>query len=604
MEYLGRYKVVRRVGQGGFGEVFEAFDPALRRRVALKTCRSRDREVLQRFEQEAALAAALHHRNLTATYDFSLETNPAYLVQEFLEGEDLNQKIARREDLSFAIRLSYLIQLARGLGHAHSKRVLHRDVKPANVRVLPEGVIKLMDFGIAKSFDDLAPLTLAGETMGTAAYLSPEQIRGQGLDPRSDIYSFGITAYELLSYQRAFPGENSDEVLRSVLETRPRALQDLLPECPKTMVRLVDRCCSADPDARFSTFEQVLDQFDHILGEDSSGRRTADPERTIVSVQPKRPGNLIEPKLVTTPPISSKPDRRLGSERRTVAATRGQSGPPRTRGRASATPSPMPAGPGGILRLVAALVLMALLGAAAAAWFFGRSPARLSARNPLDAASPASTLPTELPGEVLVASSINERVDTSSDTELASADLPPFEPMDTAAATAATLELAPAWNPRLTARVAGRSVVLDRTRTVTIPSGVPSTVIFNLTDDPATSWDESQTERTSVTLAPGERKTLATALRQPGTLTIRAALGTPQFHVRIDGKPAGWAPISEHVLAPGPHRVSISTSPLVNQGAPVVHTVAVDSGVEKIMTVDIGSTSTPRVVSKPWITAP
>src|SRR5215470_4791696 len=194
---FGKYEVVRQLASGGFGSVFEARDPVIERAVAIKTCHVQDEEVRARFLQEARLAGNLHHRNLTTIYDIGAEGDVLYLVCEFLPGEDLDAFIGRR-DQPLIEKVEILIGVAYGLAHAHDQGVIHRDIKPSNIRILPDRTVKIMDFGIAKSMYAERTLTRTGLTLGTTAYLAPEQVRGEPVDRRTDIFSFGVLAYELL----------------------------------------------------------------------------------------------------------------------------------------------------------------------------------------------------------------------------------------------------------------------------------------------------------------------------------------------------------------------------------------------------------------------
>ena len=258
MRQIGKYQVRERIGIGGFGEVFKGFDPYIKRPVAIKTCTSNSDEIRSRFFQEAEIAGNLHHRNITTVYDFGVEGDLPYLIQEYLEGEDLDAKIKRRDFLPLAEKLLYLIQVARGLAHAHDEGVMHRDIKPSNLRVLADGTVKIMDFGIAKLAQASTGLTQTGMTLGTAAYLSPEQIRGEQVDVRTDIFSFGVSAYELLTYERPFDGEQISAVLYRLLHDAPRPIPELWPAAPAPLVGLVDRCLAKDPRQRYANGRELL----------------------------------------------------------------------------------------------------------------------------------------------------------------------------------------------------------------------------------------------------------------------------------------------------------------------------------------------------------
>ncbi len=233
METLDKYQVLEKIGVGGFGVVYKAYDPFIKRHVAIKTCTSEDTETRERFMREAEIAGNLHHRNIVTVYDFGFKDGVPYLVQEYLSGEDLDRKIKRRDFLSLPEKLLYLVQIARGLQYAHSRGVVHRDIKPANIRILEDDTAKIMDFGIAKLAQHQEALTQAGITLGTAAYLAPEQIRGGAFDARTDLFSFGVLAYELFALERPFQGAEISAVFYKILNEEPPQLSEKSPDCPR-----------------------------------------------------------------------------------------------------------------------------------------------------------------------------------------------------------------------------------------------------------------------------------------------------------------------------------------------------------------------------------
>jgi tetratricopeptide (TPR) repeat protein len=261
MEKIGKYEIITTIGVGGFGVVYEGRDPFIKRRVAIKTCGSEQGEIRERFFREAEIAGNLHHRNITTVHDFGIQDGVPYLVQEFLSGEDLKKKIARRDPIPDEQKLDYLLQTGRGLEHAHSRGVIHRDIKPGNVRVLEDGTVKIMDFGIAKLVHMESNLTRTGITLGTAAYLAPEQIRGSGVDHRADIFSFGVLAYELLSYCRPFPGKTISALFFQILQADPEPLAAHWDGCPDSLERLLRRCLAKEPGARYQNLREILEEL-------------------------------------------------------------------------------------------------------------------------------------------------------------------------------------------------------------------------------------------------------------------------------------------------------------------------------------------------------
>ncbi|HEV8239090.1 MAG TPA: protein kinase [Thermoanaerobaculia bacterium] len=267
MNQIGKYAIVGQIGTGGFGVVYEGRDPFLKRRVAIKTCSSEEPEIRDRFFREAEIAGNLQHRNIVTVHDFGIQDGVPYLVQEYLTGEDLDRIVARREPLPPAQRVDILLQAARGLESAHKQGVIHRDVKPANIRLTADGTVKIMDFGIAKLSNVASHLTRTGMTLGTAAYLPPEQIRGTAVDHRADVFSFGVTAYELLTYKRPFTGKTISALFWELLQREPEPLTNHWPSCPPALEGIVARCVAKDPQKRYASFGELIPELEAVLAE-------------------------------------------------------------------------------------------------------------------------------------------------------------------------------------------------------------------------------------------------------------------------------------------------------------------------------------------------
>ena len=239
LEKIGKYEVSEQIGVGGFGAVYRGRDPFIKRTVAIKTCQVNDDEIKHRFFREAELAGNLHHRHITTIYDFGVENGIPYIVQEFLTGEDLDKKIKRGDPIPVTRKIEIVMAIADGLAYAHNASIVHRDVKPANVRVLEDGTVKVMDFGIAKSLESESNLTQTGITLGTSAYLAPEQIRGEPIDRRTDIFALGVLAYELLTYRKPFRGEHLSTVLYKILNDTPEPVGTLVQDAPPALIALL-----------------------------------------------------------------------------------------------------------------------------------------------------------------------------------------------------------------------------------------------------------------------------------------------------------------------------------------------------------------------------
>ena len=254
-EKIGKYEITGKIGSGGFGAVYRGRDPYIKRTVAIKTCQLNDEEIKSRFFREAELAGNLHHRHITTIYDFGVENGIPFIVQEFLSGEDLDKKIKRGDPVPMYRKVEILAAITDGLAYAHAAGIIHRDIKPANVRILDDGSVKIMDFGIAKSLQTESNLTQTGITLGTSAYLAPEQIRGEPVDRRTDIFSLGILAYELLTYRKPFRGEHLSTVLYKILNETPEPIQALAPDAPASLTAVVNRAMEKQRENRYETME-------------------------------------------------------------------------------------------------------------------------------------------------------------------------------------------------------------------------------------------------------------------------------------------------------------------------------------------------------------
>ncbi|HVE70234.1 MAG TPA: protein kinase, partial [Thermoanaerobaculia bacterium] len=261
---LGPYQIVTLIGEGGMGAVYRARDTRLGRDVAVKVLTNlafSDRERLLRFEQEARATGMLNHPNLLTVYDVGRdEEGNSFLVTELLEGEPLRSRLDRGP-LSPRKAVDAALQMAQGLAAAHEKGVVHRDLKPDNVFLTRDGRLKILDFGIAKltsragadgpTFEMAA--TEPGMVMGTVGYMSPEQVRGESVDARSDIFSLGTIFFEMLTGTRAFKRDSAVETLSAILKEDPPDLTELLPTAPPPLERLLRRCLEKDRDHRFQS---------------------------------------------------------------------------------------------------------------------------------------------------------------------------------------------------------------------------------------------------------------------------------------------------------------------------------------------------------------
>jgi tRNA A-37 threonylcarbamoyl transferase component Bud32 len=270
---IGKYEILDKIGEGGFGVVYKGRDPFIKRLVAVKTCSSDNQQIQQRFFREAEIAGNLHHANVVTIHDFGIEGETPYLVQEFLTGEDLDVLIKEAfESLALPTKVRYLRGIADGLRYAHSQGVIHRDIKPANIRVLENGRVKVMDFGIAKLKDQESQLTQTGMALGTVAYMSPEQLRGEKIDHRVDIFSYGVLAYELLAGKRPFRAETVSTLFYQLLHEPPPPME--MPHLPAQLVAVVDRCLAKSVEERYQTFDEVIAALDQVASEITGAAET------------------------------------------------------------------------------------------------------------------------------------------------------------------------------------------------------------------------------------------------------------------------------------------------------------------------------------------
>ena len=287
---IGKYQIVSRIGAGGFGTVFRAWDPVIKRSVAVKICDA-GRDVHARFLREAELAGSLHHPNITTVYECGMEGNTPYLVQEFLEGEDLSDLIARRESLELGEKIKILVGVTLGLEYAHRAGVVHRDVKPANIRVLENRVVKIMDFGIAKALDSPSPLTGSGVAVGSSGYMAPEQVCGDAIDPRTDIFGFGVLAFELFSYEKPFANENLFRQLEMIVKEDPDpALARRVPDLPLPLVEIVERAMQKSPHDRFPSMREVRSAL--VAAHPEAASVAADAEPSLPESESERLGAI------------------------------------------------------------------------------------------------------------------------------------------------------------------------------------------------------------------------------------------------------------------------------------------------------------------------
>jgi serine/threonine protein kinase len=263
-----------RLGEGGMGTVYKAWDERNERPVAIKFLHMdtmADREALSRFKREGRKFGMLRHPNLVRVYALGREHGRIYIASEFVAGRNLYQILT--EDGVFAVEwgLNVIRDVARGLQLAHENQVIHRDLKPENVMIGEDKVVKVLDFGIAKDLDASIVLTRQGTYLGTPAYSAPEQIRGDDIDHRADIFSLGVILYELLTGQVAFQGRHTTDVLRATLKEDPIPISRLNESVVSPVAQLIERMIRKNPKKRPATMNEVADGCDALLAALSDG---------------------------------------------------------------------------------------------------------------------------------------------------------------------------------------------------------------------------------------------------------------------------------------------------------------------------------------------
>jgi len=281
---LGHYNITSKIGAGGMGEVYLARDTRLDREVAIKIVLAdiaNDGDRLQRFEQEARATSALNHPNILTVYDVGTHDGSPYIVAELLEGEELRQRL---DEGSLPLRktIDYAHQIISGLSAAHEKGIVHRDLKPENLFITKDDRVKILDFGIAKlraaklegsSLEDATrrAITNPGVVMGTVGYMSPEQVRGQSTDYRSDIFSFGAILYEMITGRRAFRRETMAETMSAILKEEPDEPTESNPNISPSLERIVRRCLEKKPERRFQSTSDLGFALEALSTTSSSG---------------------------------------------------------------------------------------------------------------------------------------------------------------------------------------------------------------------------------------------------------------------------------------------------------------------------------------------
>src|SRR5581483_379992 len=268
-KHIGRFQVQSELGRGGFGRVFKAFDPTVSRLVAVKILTEGGKDILTRFRNEATVAGNLRHENIVTVYEYGEHEGKPFLAMEFLEGEDLQQILTSRRTLTLLQKCQIMWQVAEGLSCAHRNGVVHRDVKPANIMVLADGSIKIMDFGIARVLRDAGGtrLTKEGHMIGTLLYMAPEQLNGSEADVLCDIFAYGAIYYELLAGRHPFAAADARALMYKISFEDPAPLLSVKPDLPEGLQNVIGRLLNKVRELRYQNLREVqLDVSPILMG--------------------------------------------------------------------------------------------------------------------------------------------------------------------------------------------------------------------------------------------------------------------------------------------------------------------------------------------------
>jgi len=294
---LGRYEIECVLGKGAMGIVYKGVDPKIGRVVALKTLKATSEipadqltEFKRRFTQEAQSAGRLTHNNIVTIYDVGEENDISYIAMEFINGKPLDELITEKRPFSINQILKIMLDICAGLGYAHKNGIIHRDIKPANIILTDDGTAKITDFGIAKIASTTA--TQTGMIVGTPSYMSPEQITGRGVDARSDIFSLGAVFYELLTHEKAFPGDNITTVMYRVVNENPAPVTAVNMSIPTQFNPIIQKAMAKNPADRYPDTESMAKDIQNFMNPDATtaGASTVispmDMQSTVVMTQP------------------------------------------------------------------------------------------------------------------------------------------------------------------------------------------------------------------------------------------------------------------------------------------------------------------------------
>ena len=293
--FAGRYEVIEALGVGGMGEVYRVEDQKVGQEVALKLIKPEiaiDHKTIERFRHELKTARMISHRNVCRMFDLGEEQGTYFITMEYIAGEDLKSFLRRSKQLALGTAVSIAKQVCEGLAEAHRLGVVHRDLKPGNIMIDKEGNARIMDFGIARSLA-VKEMTGEGVIVGTPEYMSPEQVEGQEVDQRSDIYSLGIILYEMVTGTLPFGGNTPLSIAMKHKLEAPRDPSELVSQLPDNLSRLILKCLEKNREKRYQNAEELRRELEKIEGS-TTVTAPISPRRRL-SFQPGRPGFRLKP---------------------------------------------------------------------------------------------------------------------------------------------------------------------------------------------------------------------------------------------------------------------------------------------------------------------
>lgn len=320
---IGKYEILEVLGRGGMGVVYKAYDPILDREVALKTMTAeglKDPVLKERFYREARAAGRLRHPNIVTIYELGEENSVPFIAMEYIHGSDVHTVIKAKQQISFEEKIRIIVQLCRGLAYAHKAGIVHRDVKPSNVRLTDDFHVKILDFGIARLVTSTT-MTSGGMVMGTIQYMAPEQIKGAHVDRKSDIFAVGIIFYELLTGRKPFDGDNTATILFQILHEPYREMDPPLDQQFAAIGRTLQKSLDKDPARRYFSADEMADDLEHFLHSFAPKRapgQQATTQEMIAPVSTKETDTPTSPEIVQQPLTPQKSDPRITNLLRTA----------------------------------------------------------------------------------------------------------------------------------------------------------------------------------------------------------------------------------------------------------------------------------------------